>query len=423
LHQSLKRFNVLVCHRRFGKTVFSINEMVDRGIRCTRRNPQYAYIAPTYGQAKRVAWDILKDAVRDIPVVKINEAELRVDIPRGDERIRFMLLSAENPDSIRGMYFDGVILDEYAEFIPTVWTQVVRPALSDRLGWSIFIGTPKGQNHFYDIYKAAQLDVAKKETGSSWFTSLYKASETKIIPESELEEARLTMSEEDYEQEYECSFTAALIGAYYGKTITILEEKGQICNVPHDPALEVNTYWDLGINDTTCIWFIQNYRNLEYRVIDYLEESGMGLDHYAKVLKQKDRDLGYSYGREIIWPHDGAARELGTGKTRVEMMQELGFRARVLARTAVDDGINASRLILPKCYFDKVRTDRGLNSLKNYQKRWDAKNKVYQNKPLHNWASHGADAWRTFAMGNQESRMDYNKDLPMQADNDYDVLL
>jgi hypothetical protein len=176
LHLALTRFNVLVIHRRFGKTVFSINEMIDKGLRNPLKNPQYAYFAPFYGQAKRVAWDYLKDYTKNLPGVITNEADLRVEIPRpatGD-KIRFMLLGADNPGAIRGIYLDGAILDEYAEMDPTVWGQVIRPTLSDRLGWAIFIGTPKGQNHFHEVYNKAQIN-------DTWFTALYKATDTNII--------------------------------------------------------------------------------------------------------------------------------------------------------------------------------------------------------------------------------------------------
>ena len=181
LHNAMKRFNVLVCHRRFGKTVFTINEMIDQGLRNPRKNPQYAYFAPYYGQAKRVAWDYFKDFTKNIPGVRVNEADLRIEIDRPDrgDKVRFMLLGADNPGSIRGIYLDGAVLDEYAEMDTTIWGQVIRPALADRLGWAIFIGTPKGQNQFFDIYELATKDP-------EWFTAVYKASETHLIPKSEL---------------------------------------------------------------------------------------------------------------------------------------------------------------------------------------------------------------------------------------------
>ena len=394
LHRQLKRFNVLVCHRRFGKTVFSIMEMIDRALRCDLKNPQFAYIAPTYGQAKRVAWEYVKDFTKNLPGAKPNEAELRVDIPRPDrgDKIRIMLLGAENPDSLRGIYLDGVILDEYAQCDPTIWGQVIRPALSDRLGWAIFIGTPKGQNHFFDIYS----DAKKLK---SWHVAMYKASETGVVDPNELEESRATMSPEEYDQEYECSFSAALIGAYYGKYINELEGLGQISDkVVYDRTVGVETYWDLGIADSMAIWFIQKVGK-EIHVIDYLEDSGKGLEYYAKELKAKP----YVYDEHFI-PHDGAARELGTGKTRQEALAIYGIKTTIVPRQSVADGIHGVRSLLPLCWFHKTNTAQGVAALKNYQRKWDAKKKMFIDRPLHDWTSHGSDAFRMFGLSYDPNR-------------------
>jgi len=418
LHTRLRRFNVLVCHRRFGKTVFSIMEMIDKGLRCELKNPQYAYIAPTYGQAKRVAWEYLKDFTKNIPGAKVNEGELRVDIDRPDrgDKIRFMLLGAENPDSLRGIYLDGVILDEYAQCDPTIWGQVIRPALSDRGGWAIFIGTPKGQNHFWDIFNVAKdLD--------SWYVALHRASETGVVSQEELNDARATMTEEEYDQEYECSFAAALMGAYYGKYINDLEAKKQITTVKYDNNVPVDTFWDLGISDTTAIWFIQ-YVGKEVHVIDYIENAGKGLEWYAAEIKLKP----YVYGDHYI-PHDGAARELGTGQTRQETLMDLGLRTTIVPRQSVADGIHAVRMVLPKCWFDSVKCKQGIAALKNYQRKYDAKNKMFLDKPLHDWSSNGSDAFRMFGLTYSPARADSNgryrnpENLPRQTiSDDYDII-
>lgn len=413
LHKNLKRFNVLVCHRRFGKTVLAIVEMIDRALRCDLKNPQYAYIAPTYGQAKRVAWEYLKDFTKDIPGRKVHEQELRIDIPRPDkgDRIRFMLLGAENPDSLAGIYLDGSILDEFSLMNPTVWSMLIRPALSDRIGWAIFIGTPRGQNHFYDLYSEAQ------KLGDSWYTAIYRASETGAVDAQELLEAKATMSEDEYMQEFECSFTAALVGAYYSKYIQELKDKKQITNVPYDPAAVVDTYWDLGIADSTAIWFVQQVGK-EVHVIDYLESAGVGIEWYAQEIRNKR----YVYGNHYI-PHDGAAKELGSGRTRQETLRELGIRTEIVPRQSIADGINAVRLALPHCWFDKKKTEKGLKALQNYQRRWDNKLKDYVDKPLHDWTSHAADAFRMFGMTYNPRRRQMNlADLPRQSITDYNDL-
>ena len=415
IHREIKRFSVLVCHRRFGKTVLAIAELVDRGLRNPMKAPQYAYLAPFHGQAKRVAWEYLKDMLKNIPGYTANEAELRVDIARpalGD-KIRFYLLGADNPASILGMYFDGIVLDEYAEMDPQVWTRILRPTLSDRRGWALFIGTPRGQNHFWDV-----LNVAKENKSGEWYWKLFKASETGIVDATELREAQATMSPEEYDQEFECSFTAALIGAFYGKEMEKALHDKRISNVPYDPARPVYTSWDLGMDDTTAIWFIQHIGR-EYRAIDYFEDSGRGLDHYAKVLKER----GYFY-EEHFMPHDVAARELGTGHSRQETFRTLGVTPiRVGPRQRIDDRINAARLIIPKMWFDAEKCKRGIAALQNYERKWDAKNKIYSSAPLHNWASHGADSFGEFAMQMRDNSVKQNlKHLPRSAENDYNVL-
>lgn len=423
LHRSFRRFNVVVCHRRFGKTHLAVNEAIDRALRCELDNPQYAYIAPTYSQAKRIVWDILKSYLKDIPGVTVNEAELRIDIPRPNrkDKVRFLLLGAENFDSIRGIYLDGVIFDEYAEMDPQIWSMVVRPALSDRVGWAIFIGTPKGQNHFYRLIQAYG-------DSPDWFIKIYKASETGVLPTAELEAARQVMSDEEYDQEYECSFAAALVGSYYGKQIEKLEKEGKITAVPYERGLPVYTYWDLGISDTMSIWFAQRIGG-QIRWIDYHEESGKDIPHYAKVLKEK----GYLYEEHVL-PHDAKVRSLNDGKTREHTLRDLcpGVRVRVLAKQPVGDGINAVRMMLAKSVFDKARCNmpwgkdqfRGLESLRNYQKIWDAKNSIFQDNPKHDWASHGADSFRTAAMAMREAEVttEDKKKYPRHSQREFSVV-
>lgn len=393
LHLNMKRFNVIVCHRRFGKTVWAVNTLIDRGFNCQLQNPKFAYIAPNYGQAKRVAWDMIKWYLRNIPGVETNEADLRITIPKaGGQKITFMLLGSENPETLKGLYLDGCILDEFAECDPRVWSETIRPALSDRLGWAVFMGTPRGQNHLYKLYQYSQ------EGKPDWFGKIYRASETNVIPQSELDDARAVMSQEEYDQEYECSFSAGMVGSYYGRLMEEAEKAGRFTDVPYDPALDVITAWDLGVGDTTAIWFLQQFQT-KYHAVDYYEMSGVGLDHYMKILREKN----YGY-RDHLFPHDVRARSLETGHSREESLRKLGItRIKVLPKLSIDDGISAARLLLPKVYFDKVRCARGIEALKSYQKKWDAKNMVFSDTPLHNWASNGADAFRYAAIGMRDT--------------------
>lgn len=383
-HTRKQRWAALVCHRRAGKTVACVADLIDSALTCKLPEPRYAYIAPLHVQAKDIAWSYLKRYTATLPNIQYNEAELRVDLPNGG---RIRLYGADNYERLRGIYLDGVVLDEYGDMPPAAWSEVIRPALSDRKGSAIFIGTPKGRNHFWEIYDAGT-------KSQDWYTVILKASETGLIEPQELADARSVMTEDQYEQEFECSFQAALIGAYYGKELKALEAKAQLCSVPYDPALPVFTSWDLGIHDMTSIWFAQEMGS-ELRFIDYYENSGCGLDHYVKVLKAKD----YNYGEHFL-PHDSQVQELTTGRTRLEALDSMGLKnVTVVEMQSVEDGINAVRMILPRSWFDAKKCARGVEALRQYQREYDDKLKTFKNKPRHDWASHPADSMRYMALG------------------------
>jgi hypothetical protein len=413
IHARLRRFNVLVNHRRFGKTVLAINEIIDKSLRNGRKNPYYAYVAPTYGAAKRIAWQYLKDYTMNFPGVTSNEAELKIVVPRNGDRITIQLLGAENPDSLRGLYLDGVVLDEFAEMSPEIWTAVIRPALSDRMGWAIFIGTPKGANHFHELYRKARQDDS-----GEWFVGLFKASETKIIPEKELQAAKQFMSNEFYLQEFECDFTAALVGAYYKEEMAFLQREKRLIRVPHDPHAQVYTGWDLGIDDSTAIWFIQVVGQ-EIHAIDHLEVAGKGLSWIVGEVQKK----GYNYAKHFL-PHDTKARELGTGVTREETIRKLGLTGvEIVSRQKVEDGIEAVRGLLPRMWMDIDNCAYGIEALKSYQREFDAKDNVFRAKPKHDWSSHSADAMRTFALGFRGGpRNNSRQGFEDRAESDYDIM-
>jgi phage terminase large subunit len=408
MHKNLKRWNVLVMHRRFGKTVFAVNHMIKHALTCPLPRPRVALIAPTFTQAKRISWDYVKHYASVIPGVTFNETELRADFPNGG---RIMLLSGENPDALRGIYLDLCVFDEYGMQNPRVWGEVVRPALSDREGSAIFLGTPAGHNHFFDILQQAKEQT--EEGSDQWYWKIAKASETKVVKELELDAARVQMTPEQYEQEYECSFTAAIIGAYYGKLLAALDDDNRITRVPYDPGLPVHTAWDLGINDSTAIWFAQVYRGGAVNVIDYYENSGVGLDHYAEVLRKKD----YHWGDHLA-PHDIEVRELGSGKSRLETAFGLGIRFKVIPKMKIADGINAARMLIPKCYFDREKCAEGLEMLRQYRQEWDDRKRMFRDQPRHDFTSHSADAFRYLALG-LENRTKMTKAPQLVAVNEY----
>lgn len=392
------RFVVVVAHRRMGKTVSAINELIKSAVLCDKPNPRFAYIAPTYSQAKRVAWDYLQEYTRPLGA-KANSSELRVDF-FGDKRIS--LYGSENSDSLRGQYFDGVVLDEIGDQNPKIWNEIIRPALADRKGFCLFIGTPKGNNHFKDFADRAMVT-------DGWKFLEFKASQTGILDAQELAAAKAEMGEDKYRQEFECSFDAPVEGAYYGKLINEAEEQERITKIPKDTLSRTVCAWDLGISDSTAIWVAQLVGK-EVRLIDFCENHGVGLDYYVGWL----RDNGYADAEHIL-PHDVEVRELGTGKSRKEMLMEAGLEITVAPKVSVADGIQSVRRLLPRCWFDADRVKQGLSALRNYRRDYDEKRNVFYDRPLHDWCSHAADAMRYLAVGLVETDHSWSKPLQVNT--------
>ena len=384
-----QRWSAVVAHRRAGKTVACIMDLIKRAIEHEGREPRFAYIAPTYTQAKDVAWSYLKEYTQAIPGMAKSESELTVTFPHNGARIR--LYGAENYDRIRGLYLDGAIIDETGDIDPRAWPEVIRPALSDRKGWATFIGTPKGRNAFYDIYRNSR-------DSEDWFSASLKASETGVIDAGELVDARRSMTAEQYAQEYECSFEAAIKGAYYAKEMNEAEADKRIGKVPHDKSADVYASWDLGIGDMMAIWVFQIVGR-EWHFLRYYENNGFGLDHYVDWIK----GLPFRVDRHFL-PHDANARELQTGKSRKEFLEGRGFDCDAPEKAhAVDDGISAARMRFNRFWFDEEGCKRGLDCLRMYRAEFDEKNNTLKSRPLHDWASHGADAFRYGVMGADEN--------------------
>lgn len=413
-HERTERWACLIAHRRAGKSVATINDLIRRAIVENKRDGQYGYIAPFRGQVKKVAWSYLKKYAAPLLDGDPNESELWVKLLNGPI---IQLYGADNPDALRGAYFDGVVIDEYADIRSSLWGDVVRPMLTDRQGWATFIGTPKGKNEFYELWVKAQKDP-------TWYTQRLPASESNIIPQRELDAALLDMGADRYMQEFELSFEAAIRGAFYAEELRIAQDENRIRPIHVERAVRVHTAWDLGVRDSTAIWFIQCV-GTERRLIDYYEASGVGLDHYVEVLESKKRSKanpnGYLYGTHYF-PHDIAVRELTSGKSRRETLEEMGVEVEIVPAHNVLDGINATRRMLDHAFIDDERAFRGLECLRNYRREYDERLKDWKANPLHDWSSHGSDALRQFAVGHdeplperQEDRHRRNYDAPQSA--------
>lgn len=400
-HARRNRWACLVVHRRGGKTVACINDLIAQAVHAKLPNSRYAYIAPFYSQAKSIAWDYLK-RYSAILNPKINESELAIELPFNGARIR--LFGADNDQALRGMYLDGVVLDEYADMRPRVWGQVIRPMLADRRGWAVFIGTPKGHNDFYKIYKDSVSDPA-------WFSLLLRVSESNLLSPNELKDAKKTMSDEEYKQEFECDFEAAIKGAVYGAQMAIAESQGRITEIAYDPDLPVYTSWDIGFDDSTSIWFWQIAFG-EIRVIDYYENNNEGIEHYCEIITKKP----YKYDKERIphyMPHDAAHKLFAAGgRSIVEQAWKLGVKCISLNATSQQNSIEAARKTLERCWFDRAKCIDGIEALKQYQFEWDDDKKMLKSKPRHDWASHGADAFELMAQAWRELKVPAAKEKP-----------
>ena len=390
-HDRVQRWGVIVAHRRFGKTVACINELIKGALTCPLPDARFAYVAPTYGQAKDVAWMYLKRYAFCVPNTVAIESELRVDFPNG---ARVRLYGSDNYDRMRGIYFDGIICDEFGDQDPRSWTEVIRPALSDRKGWATFIGTPRGDNHFKDIWEAAQ-------SNPEWFSLMLKASQTNVLDEEELRSARTMMTAEQYAAEYECSFAGSVHGSYYGEDLEKLLADGSIGDHGWLPQHAVHTAWDVG--GTTAIWFFQVI-GTQVRIIDYLEGVNKSADWYVQEIRSKP----YTYGSHIA-PSDADDEKEIVGVSWKSSLESLGLHNFIILpkQRSIDDGINQARLLLPRCKINVTNSGvkAGYTGLLNYRRDWDDKRKTFRDNPRHDWASHPADSFRYLAIG-----------LPMIAD-------
>lgn len=398
-HERTERWAVLVVHRRGGKTVASINDLIKGALTCTKRAPRFAYLAPFRQQAKIIAWDYLKHYAAPVPGGKVSEGELYREFPNGG---RVTLYGADNYEALRGIYLDGAVVDEPADIKEEVWTSVIRPALSDRQGWCVWIGTPKGRNQFYRLYQRAQNDP-------EFFTMRLPASESGILPQAELDSARKAMSHNSgaYEREFECSFDAAIEGAIYGELIDKLRAQKRVADFPPEKGVQAYTFWDIGMSDYGCVWLAQ-FHGRDILLLDYVSATGQPAAWYAAKVMEWERKHSVIV-RQNYLPHDANTRDRGSGKTYVQSCQDAGLaNIRVVPRTPdLWLGINEVRLLLPRCYIHATNCGRedmdessqpsGLDCLEYYHRKEETINGIIGENPVHDEFSHGADALRTLA--------------------------
>lgn len=378
-HNRKQRWALLCTHRRAGKTVALVNDIIVGALECPLYRPQLAYVGPTYRQAKRVAWQYLKDYGRPYFAAPPSEAELKITL-HGDRTI--YCLGADNPDSLRGMYLDGAMLDEYALYKPSVFTTIVRPALSDRLGWCVFASTPRGKNLFYDQYRLAQRNP------DGHFLLHLSAENSGIIHPAELAELRKDMDPEEFAQEYLCSFDAAIKGAIYASELNEVFMDGRVQHGLYDPHLPVHVAFDLGFTDATVGVFWQEDNEGMIRVIAVLATQGQNIQFHIGQLNQFPGELG-----DVWLPHDARARNLQTGRSIVEQFLAEDIRPRLIPNHKVRDRISATRKLFPRIVFQAGDTDDLVEALKGYRREFNEDHKVFSDTPLHDWCSDYADAF------------------------------
>lgn len=384
LHNSKKRWKFVCAHRRAGKSVSMINEMIKAALTNPRvfPIPRYAYVGPSFAQTKDLIWGYLKHYTSVFEGVKYSESDLECILPNGAKITLYGGAAAY--ERMRGLYFDGIVLDEFPLLNPTVFSTVVRPCLADYRGWAIISGTSAGDDHFHELKK-------KNEKDPTWEFIIIPVTETDALHPDEVQEMTKDMTPAEYAREMLCDFNAPIEGAYYAEIMNKLKLQNRVTNVPYDPAALVYTFWDLGIDDLTAIWFVQRVGR-EYHAIDFLGGGNKSLEQWCGEVKTRKSSLGdtYIYGGHIF-PHDVEARELGTGKTRIEIARGILDDCMTCTMHRVEDGIAAVKSSLSLFWFDKTATEEGVAAMSNYQK-------TKTGKPLHNWASHAADAFRTGCM-------------------------
>ncbi len=399
-----------VWHRRSGKDKTFLNLIVCMAI---TKKGNYVYLFPETTHAKKVIWHGIDsqgnkflDHFPPEIIASINNTDMMITLINGST---FQLMGSERYDKLRGINPLGVVFSEYQEHHPAAW-ETLRPIFAENDGWVVFQGTPKGQNHLYDVYQYAKDNPA-------WHCSLLTINDTTrdlkgtpVISNAVIEEERASgMPEEMIQQEYFCSFAAAITGAYYGKIMEQLQNQGHIFDFEIEKSLPVYTFWDLGIDDANAIWFMQ-YVNGEIHLIYYYEDTNKALPDYVAYINNISMRHQIRYAEHFA-PHDIQVREYGTGRSRIETARDYGLYFRIAPNISIIDGINAVRMLLPRMYFHKTNCKMGIRCLMEYHREYDTKRKCYGDRPAHDWSSHGADAMRYLAV----SWQDYFSDKSRQT--------
>lgn len=404
--RGIKRL-LLVWHRRAGKDDVALNIAA---VAAHERVANYWHCLPMYEQARKAIWEAINPHTGKRRIDEAFPPEIRKRTDNSSMTIEFKcgsiwrVVGSDNPDSLVGAPPAGIVFSEWALANPSAWGYLA-PILEENGGWAVFITTPRGRNHVKSM-----LDMAR--TNPAWYAEVLTPNETGFAlerVESQRAEYRAIFGQDAgdalIDQEYWCSFEAAILGAYWGREMMEAERSGRIATVAYEPELPVHTAWDLGVGDDTAIWLFQEHFS-QVRIIGYYENRGYAVDHYVDYLN----GLGYRYGNDYV-PHDAKVREWtaagpdNKAKSRVQTMLELKRRPVVVPQQRLEDSINAARRLLPYCVFDEKACGNGLESLRQFRREWDDRLKTFRDAPVHDWASHGASAFRTLAWASKNVRL------------------
>lgn len=380
---------VLIWHRRSGKDKTCWNFQITQAC---KKVGTYYYLFPHFSQGRKILWDgadkegfrFLDHIPRELIYGDPNSSEMKVRLKNGS---LIQVIGTNNIDSIVGTNPIGCVFSEYSLQNPRAW-QLIRPILAENGGWSIFNGTPRGANHLKEMY-----DMAKKN--KAWFSNLLTVKDTGVITEEDIQMERDAGMSEDYiQQEFYCSFTLGVEGSYYAKYMQEARDEDRIGNIPWAKQSRVYTSWDIGFGDSCAIIFYQ-LAGQEIHIIDYYENHGEGLPHYATILKDKP----YNYAAHFA-PHDIESHAFSSGLSAREVGADLGINFTTLPtlKLRIEDGIEAVRGLFPRIWIDETKCKQLLKCIENYRKEFDERLETYKNKPRHDRYSHGADSLRYLAI-------------------------
>lgn len=390
-----------IAHRRWGKDEIAL------GVTCQlahQRVGSYWHCLPEYAQARKALWTAVNPHTGKRRIDEAFPTELRESTNEAEMFIRFkngstwQLVGSDRYNSLVGAGIAGVVFSEWALANPSAWGYI-RPMLEENDGWAVFITTPRGRNH-----AKAMLDMAKDNP--RWFAEVSTIYDTGALTQTQLDESLqeyVALYGEDlgraqFEQEYECSFNAAILGAFYAREMVAVRREGRIVELDAMPDIPVHTAWDLGVRDDTSIWFFQVVGGQVF-VLDCYTASGVGVDHYADIVHGKFAEHGWRKGVDFV-PHDAKVKQWGVpeARTRVETMAEYRLRPELVPMASKLDGINAVRRTLPRCVFHPRCEDKGIAALEQYRREWDDDKKAFKQSEVHDWSSHLADAFRYLSL-------------------------